>query len=261
MVRQRRPSGCLIASLASAAVLVALLCVVAALALSPRGASMLPTPTLEARQPWVMGLDYPTRLYQGEAETIRLILRPPAAGDTTPTVTLTTPGRSVTTPTTVRVRDLFATHTVVGEATLVGDALQIESPTQRAEIEPGQEQRWEWVVRPREAGTAYVTAKLELVFQPKESVPDAKEIRSPPTTTAAQPISVYTIFGLSGRQARLLLTASTVISGGSGGLMAIITLWEKVRGLVRKPAEPDEPSPRPPHARRKTGKSRTRHER
>jgi hypothetical protein len=252
MTQQGRRTGRLLLLWAALAALALLLvCGGGTVLTLSRGAS-------DTRALWALALDYPTRLYQGEEATIRLTFRPPPAPGAAPTVTLTTPGRTTSRPTAVQVRNLFDTHIVVGHATLEGDEdLQIRTPEQEAEIEPGQEQRWEWVVTPREAGTTHIRATLRLVFTPKESLPDTREVTQR-FATDQQAISVFTILGLSGRQARLLLTASTFISGASGALTAGIALWEKIRGLVQKPAEP---SSRPADVRRKTGKSRTRHKR
>lgn len=183
-----------------------------------------PVPAVpEARQ---LVLDWPAKIRAGDSDLVSLTLEMDESGMLTPTAKYKdheTSGEPVQVP------NLYATHHVRADAWLDIAGVQLKpEATISQELKPGESITFYWSLHPKDVGTYRGIARMALRFEPKEDGA-AQTLTLPP-----QPLEfrVVTLFGLTGRMARIL--------GGIGTLVGAIFSADDIIAWLRKRFKPNQ---------------------
>lgn len=183
-----------------------------------------PVPAVpEARQ---LVLDWPAKIRAGDSDLVSLTLEMDESGTLTPTTKYKdheTSGEPVEVP------NLYATHHVRADAWLDIAGVQLKpEATISQDLKPGESITFYWSLHPKDVGTYRGIARMALRFEHKEDG-SIQRLTLPP-----QPLEfrVVTLFGLTGRMARIL--------GGIGTLVGAIFSADDIIAWLRKRFKPNQ---------------------
>lgn len=168
-------------------------------------------------------LEWPATMRKGDADLIRITLEIDEDGDITPTVEIEgheSKGEKITIP------DLYDSHIVKvkPQLNLSGISFTPSKPTEKT-LRRGENLSFYWSINPSTEGDFFGTASLQLSFTPK----DGGNITTISLADQIFKIKVRTLFGMSGRTARLV--------GWSFSLLGAIFSFDDIVKFLKKQFE------------------------